>query len=238
MEKEKILQEIGLSENEAKIYLALLKLGQSLVSKIVIETRINRTHIYDRLNKLLEKGIVSYAIKSGKKYFRAISPEKLLEKLEEKEKEFRNILPELFMIKKKEVDIDIEVYKSKEGLKTLLNDILKEKKDVFILGFTGSVAKELEFFYPHFQKQRAKLGIKRKIIADYKIKKPLLSKETLTKYKFIPEKYQSPSGMWVYGNKTVIFLPEKELYMILIKSKKVAQLYRNYFNILWKSAKE
>ena len=65
METEKTLQEIGLTKNEAKIYIALQKSGSSLVSAIAEETKLNRTHIYDRLNHLIKKGIVFFDIQGG-----------------------------------------------------------------------------------------------------------------------------------------------------------------------------
>ena len=237
METEKTLQEIGLTKNEAKIYIALQKSGSSLVSAIAEETKLNRTHIYDRLNHLIKKGIVSYHIQGGKKYFTSVQPEKLIEKAQEKLNNLNSILPQLKNIAKDEEKISIEIYKGKEGLKTLLQDIIKEKKNYSILGFAGAVAKELEYFYPHFQKQREKLEIKRKIIADYNLKNSRLVENNLSQVKFLPKEYQSPSGTWIYGDKTVIFLPENELTMILIKSQKIAKTYNNYFSLLWKSAK-
>lgn len=236
--EEELLKKIGLTGNETKIYLALLKQGPCLVSKIVNETKLNRTHIYDRLQKLLNKGLISYVIKSGKKYFNAVSPDKLLQILDEKEneieerrKEIIKILPELKRIIKKE-EVFIEILQGKEGLKTLLQDALDEKKEIFILGFTGSVAKNVEYFYPHYQRKRIKLKIKRKILADSDIDKGILN-QPLTKFKFLSEKYKSPSGTWLYGDKTVIFLPNEELYMIFIKSKSITKQYKNYFELIW-----
>lgn len=237
METKEVLQEIGLTKNESEIYLALLKLGTSLVSNVVKETNLNRTYVYDRLDKLIQKGVVSYKIQSGKKYFQAISPNKLLEQLKEKEENFKGILPQLLSMTKEKEKINIEIYKGKEGLKSLLQDILKEKKEIYVLGFTGSVAKNLEFFYPHFQNKRIKLGIKRKMLVDYQLKTSKMLKEKLTKCKILPKEYQNPSGTWIYGNKTVIFIPSEELYMVFLESKKVSQQYRNYFDLLWKTAK-
>jgi len=237
MNAQESLQEIGLTKKESEIYLTLLRLGTSLVSGIVKETNLNRTYVYDRLNKLIQKGVVSYKIQSGKKYFQAVSPNKLLEQLKEKEENFRDILPQLLSMTKEKEKINIEIYKGKEGLKSLLQDILKEKKEVYILGFTGSVAKNLEFFYPHFQNKRIKLGIKRKILVDYQLKNSEILKEKLTEYKVLPKEYQNPSGTWIYGNKIVIFIPEEEIYAIFIESEKVSQQYRNYFYFLWKVTK-
>ena len=76
-----ILIKAGLTNRESEAYLALLQLQEALVSEISKKTKENRTHIYDTLNSLIEKGFVSYVIKNGKKYFRAAPPEKLIEYL-------------------------------------------------------------------------------------------------------------------------------------------------------------
>lgn len=241
---EGILKKIGLTDNESKIYAALLKRKLCLVSQLVADTKLNRTHIYDRLKKLMDKGLVSYVIKSGKKYFNAISPDKLMQmledeeiKIQDKKKELQQVLPELKKITEKE-EISIEVLEGTEGLKTLLQDILKERKEVYIFGFTGAVSDNIKYSYPHYQNARIKLRIPRKVIADNDMRNKEITNQPLTQVKFLPEKYKSPSAMWTYGYKSVIFLPDKELYMVWIKSKKVSTQYRNYFEIMWKASKK
>src|SRR3989338_6704635 len=93
---------IGLSGNEADIYLALLELGPSLVSRIVEKTGINRTNIYDRLSRLIDRGLVAYVIKNNRKCFYSAEPKRLIRYLEEKEEQIKKekqdverILPEL-----------------------------------------------------------------------------------------------------------------------------------------------
>ena len=123
----KILERVGLSKGEIEVYLTLLKLGSSLVSKIAQETGLHRTNIYDTLEKLKEKGLASYVIKENRKYYSASNPDKLLDYVKEKETEIKSILPEL----KEYLNISrsesiVEVYKGKEGLKSVLKDILKD----------------------------------------------------------------------------------------------------------------
>ncbi len=74
-----ILKEIGLLDAEIDVYLCLLRIGPSLVSKINQETGLHRTHIYDLLEKLKEKGLVSVFIQSGKNYFKPSPPKRLLD---------------------------------------------------------------------------------------------------------------------------------------------------------------
>ena len=82
------LSKVGLNEKETQIYLALLKEGQVLANNLAKKTNILRSSIYDYLDALVEKGVLSYSIISGKKYFQAVSPEKILDNFkEEKNKE-------------------------------------------------------------------------------------------------------------------------------------------------------
>ena len=90
-----ILQELGLSITESKVYLALLDLGSGLAGEITKKSQINRTNVYDALERLIEKGLVSYVVSANRKIFEPVNPERLKEILEEKEENLKKILPEL-----------------------------------------------------------------------------------------------------------------------------------------------
>src|SRR3989338_10227689 len=94
-EIEETLMEIGLSREEIKVYLTMLNLGSNLASKISEETKINRSHIYQLLERLISKGFVGYVIKENRKYFSAVNPEKIIDIIKEKERKFKNIIPQL-----------------------------------------------------------------------------------------------------------------------------------------------
>ena len=74
-----VLQELGLNEIEIKFYLELLKSESLLASELSSRLNLHRTTSYYILDNLIKKGLASYIIKSGKKYFIAMNPEKLLE---------------------------------------------------------------------------------------------------------------------------------------------------------------
>src|SRR3989339_393044 len=133
-----ILRKIGLTENEIKIYLSLLKIGLSTAYDISKKTSIYRVHVYDKLEQLMDKGLVTHVFKGAKKYFQATSPEKIKHYLEDKkrqindqEKQVELILPELnsYMQLPKE-DTHVEVFIGVEGLKYFLKDIIKTGKEV------------------------------------------------------------------------------------------------------------
>ena len=80
----KPLEEIGLTKSEIKVYLALLKLGQTTAGPIVDEAKVTRSKIYDILERLKNKGLVSHIIKESTKYFSATSPTNIIEYLNKK----------------------------------------------------------------------------------------------------------------------------------------------------------
>lgn len=243
MDKQTLIK-IGLSNNEAYIYLALLNLGPSLVSKVVEKTGINRTNIYDRIERLIDKGLVSYVIKNNRKYFCAAEPKRLLrfleekkEKVEEEKKLIRELLPELEKIKPAPKNERIEVFEGKEGIKTILEDIIESRQNILTYGSEGNFSKILKFYFTHYLKKLEKSKINMKVIFNYDdTKKPFEWK--FAEIKYIPKEYKSPTETTIYGDKVVIFILTEEPRAILIKSKATAEAYTNYFNLLWKIAKK
>ena len=120
------LKQQGLTENEAKIYLALLELGPSLAGQISRKTGLHRRTIYDTTVRLAKKGLIGYILENNKKLFSAASPERFLEILNEKQKiinqNMDNMLS-LFQITKEKQETNF--FKGKEGLKTVFEDQIK-----------------------------------------------------------------------------------------------------------------
>ncbi len=160
MDTESMLQEMGLSKSEAKVYLALLDLGASLAGDITKEAKINRSNCYDALERLIEKGLVSYIIKSNRKYFQAETPQKLVELLKEEQEKIKSkqqtlqeALPQLF--EKREISHEkpeATVYKGKKGIQSIFEEILRHK-EYRALGSSGKFKEILDPYFTHFQKK-------------------------------------------------------------------------------------
>ena len=95
----KALEKIGLQKAEINIYLALLKNGLSTAANIAQYTKLNRSHIYDKLDVLLEKGLISFVIKNNVKYFKASDPEKIIDYIKEIQSNMQKLIPDLNKIK-------------------------------------------------------------------------------------------------------------------------------------------
>jgi sugar-specific transcriptional regulator TrmB len=242
-EIEETLREIGLAREEIVIYLAMLKMRASLASKISEEAKINRSHTYQLLERLISKGFVSYVIRENRKYFSAVNPEKLIEIVKEREQKLKNILPNLLSLTSFEKSKPtVEIFEGKEGIKTILNDILKVKKDWLAFGSSGKGQEVLSFYAEHWEKERAKLKINLRGILDNSesgIKRGKeLAKRKYTKIKHVKEEYSNPSSTWIYGERIAFIIWSKEhSFAIRIISKEITDNFRKHFEVLWRDAK-
>ncbi|MBI5065468.1 hypothetical protein HZA97_04460 [Candidatus Woesearchaeota archaeon] len=245
MNTELALKTLGLSERESRVYLALLDLGPTTTSKIIRKTGIASSKIYDVLEKLEHKGLVTHIIEKGKKKFHPTNPEKLFDLIKEKESAINEALPTLkLMFEKTAEEVNAEIYKDKEGLKHVLEGIIKEKKTLYAMGTGGQASIVLPYFMPHFYKKAKDNKIKIKVLSIDNEKTRKQAKE-LTKefnnmqFKFLPKQMRDLMIMLIYGDKVVI-MPltpsiESVPLAILVKSKESADSYVEYFEWAWNS---
>ena len=228
------LKQAGLTNNESKVYLALLDLGPSLAGQISRKTGIHRRTVYDTTEMLIKKGLAGYIISNNRRLFQAANPERFLQIIKEKEDFLSPVIENLKIkfsnIKDKE---ETNFYKGKEGLKTIFEDQLNSK-EILILGASPKAYEILQFYFKWYDKSRKEKKIKARIIAQNRT----IKKIPLAEIRYIPEKYSSPVAVNIYQDKTAIILWAKEPIAIVIKNKEVAEGYKNYFELMWRIAKE
>jgi len=232
------LQKLGLNRNESKIYFALLELKESQAGELSKRTQINRTTTYDSLDRLIEKGLVTYVVSANKKVFHPVSPKRILESIKEKEKIANEVLPSLINIfEKSKKEEEAEIYKGKKGIKTILNEILKYKEYV-AFGSSGKFFEIMEHDFEIFQKMKKKLGIKSRVIqSEFARKDKKLKRIAFAKFKYIANEFSTPSTSIIYGDKIAIIVWAEIPIATVITSKQVSKSYKNYFELLWKQAK-
>ena len=240
---QELFQEIGLSLNESKVYEALITLGESSVQKISNKSGVHRRNVYDSISKLMEKALVSEVFIKGEKYFKPINPRRLLELLNEKREKLNITIPELEeRYESTEEKEEAYLYRGIEGFKNYLQDILKTKQTAYFIGAKAFwLDPRLQHFLPHFERERKRLGIKFKHIFDYEVKKqkPEILKLVGKPYKFLPKEYSSSTAVDIFGPYVVTFVgvqPGKlhdEPIQFVMKSQRLADGYRKYFQFMW-----
>jgi len=233
------LKELGLTDNETKVYLALLQNGILNPTKLAEKTGLHRSYIYDTLERLIEKGIINTVLVDNKKQYQSIDPKALREIFELKLKKLDAILPKLsnlFDTKKEETKI--ELHRGKNVYRTLIKNILsniKKNDTILILGADENMLETVEPIYleQYFNTIRTK-NIKEKIIISKGKKK--LNKGYL-EYKEIDPKYLDETTIVIYQSKVNIFIWGEPYHLITINNPKVANTYKKQFQLMWKIAK-
>ena len=233
------LEKIGLSPNEAKCYRALLRIGSASANEISRKSGIHRVSVYDALRGLAEKGLISQITKENKLLFEAASPKKITELIQEKEQELlhvKEMVPALLLdFKLAKEKQDIHSYKGAAGIKTILHEMLTSKTEILDFGAEYKIKEFLPYYYTHWDKERVHQKIPMRIVANVKIKPVRLP---LTKIRYLPAEFHSSVSTYIFAGKVALVMWVENPVGILIEHQAVYESYRNYFEYLWKTAKE
>lgn len=245
---ERALEGIDLTSSESKVYLALLRLGASSSGKIADESRTAHSKIYDVLEKLIRKGLVSHFTRDGVKYFQAGSPTLISHYLEEKKKAIdaqeetiASVIPQLMRLHgRKSENAESVIFSGKRGVRSAFTQIVSELDkgdDIRIMG----VHDFGESFLPlalYFQQIRSEKGISAKFLMNHDAGS--IAKE-FEKYRpvsirFLPEDILTPAIFLLYKD-TVVINIAKELTFFMLRSSHVHSAFESYFQHLWKQSR-
>lgn len=243
------LMHAGLTDGEVKTYLALLKLGPSTSGPIVDEAGISRSIIYHILDKLMEKGLVSYIIKDKTRHFQAADPGQIERYLDEKEKDFEanrkeieKLLPNLLAMRKSAKESTAQIYEGFKGMQTVHEHSypkLKKDEEFYYLGIPQVQQEKYHLYWNRDHRRRIKAGIKCKLLfnqgTDIKILKNRNSFKGCDS-RYMPIDIQTPAWFMGYKDTAVIGLVEEEI-AIEIVNQKIADSFKAYFDAFWKKSK-
>ncbi|MFA6073439.1 MAG: helix-turn-helix domain-containing protein [Candidatus Woesearchaeota archaeon] len=244
------LSELGFTEGEEKVYLALLKLGSSTSGPIAKEANVSRSKLYEILEKLARKGIVSHQKKNNVKYFEALPPKRILDYIKEKEKqleqhrlEFENKLPLLdSLTQKKELMQEAQVYEGMEGIKNVRELALNKMNSdecIYYFGNPASGHEHVLGYWDDWNERRIKKKISSCIIYNQDAKEygERRKKQKYTKVKYLAEKGSTDAWIEIYGNTVAIVMKKETPMSIVLNNEYVAESFKTYFRILWKTSK-
>lgn len=249
---EKYLQEMGLSDKEAAVYLALLQVDNDSVLILSKKTNINRTTIYPILDSLAQKGLIS-EIKIDKKIrFQAEPPERLetfLEQqkttLEERSKRLHDIVPQLKSVQRASGERPIvKVYDGKDGVISSLEEYFKNMEDNSVSYSIYSkdlldevfISKERE----KYLNIRKKKGTLSKAVYTWKDKSLASTdqKNSASRVKIDHNKYPLLCDISICQDEVVISTLEGHLSAIAIKNNEVAQTLKSLVDFILDHYKE
>ncbi len=247
---EESLIEFGMTPTEAKVYLEVIKLGESKIGPIIKRTGLHRGTVYTALDDLIKKGFATFIDEeksrnykvSGKNIFNSIIKERK-NQAGEQEKIIDKFFNEIEKIQNREKRQNVRVYYGVPAFKTLFLEVYEECKkndcEYYFQGMGGEMQDATgEAFYNHTQKLKNKMKIKSKIILDKKTKPHSYHKVVQGNLRYIDSDRNSPVNIWIYGDIVLLVLfGTNPLISIKIESKITSEAFKGYFEKLWKMAK-
>jgi sugar-specific transcriptional regulator TrmB len=244
-----VLQTLGLSKNEAKVYETLLQEGESSVGNLAIKSRVHRRNVYDTLNRLIEKGLALEILEKPENHYQAVDPNKFSEILEERQQELFNVMPELERlygaVPHRE---EVYIYRGIEGWKNYMRTMLKVGQDVYTIGGKGSWADpRLASFFKQFLQEAKRKNMTFHILFDHEARDetPEQIRDLGQNARFLPPEASSPAGLDVFGDHVVILantarnrIAEEASSITVIVNPHIAEAFRTWFKLLWSTAKE
>jgi len=243
-----ILKQVGLTDGEIKVYKALVELGKAPIFKIMKNSKVSSSKVYLILDKLMQKGFVSFNIEEKTKFYQITNPQTILDfannqknKLDNFNKEFENLIPKINSSKGNFEKESAQVYTGVKGISAAFENLLKEIKkgeEYYFFSLTQSelANEDMKLFFQQYHNKRITKGVKLKGIIHPEIKN---IKEILIKnYQIKKHNFSLPTGVIIGKNRILIPLGEKDNICYEIISKRIAQRYRDYFEKVWKSLKQ
>lgn len=245
-----ILEKIGLTKGESRVYLALLELGSSTTGHIVEKSRVSASKVYEILNRLAKKGIVSYIKKEKTRLYIAQDPKKLLDFLEEEEekikcnkKAIQEILPELMLKKGSGAPEPIaQVLEGKRGFMSahdkLIDELGEGGKDYTMT--TEALSLQFSDYFKDFNKRRMAKNISMWIIYpekawDLNKKGKAEERRKRTGYypRICPEGFFIPTYIALIKDSCLLCMGTDKIISIIIRNKPMVDGFKKYFNYVW-----
>lgn len=241
------LEKIGLSDKEAKVYLASLELGPATIQSLTDKSGIKRSTVYEMLDNLMAMGLIIESIKGKRKVYLAAEPEKLKRNIHEKEQLLSQILPELRSLNNSgNIKPKITYYEGRDGLRKIYNLVLEtETKKVDWVSPIRSVMETVgENFLEEYIEKRAKekywvrsIQITEQQVETYKYLDPETFDKTYRQVRFSPEGLDIPNTMAIWDNKVAVMSSRKEGFGFIIESEDFLRSMRVFYELLWNASK-
>ncbi len=231
-----VLEQLGLTQTEAKLYLLLVKGGQQKASQLSLASGLQRRTVYDTLQQLEAKGLAGKAEVGGVQTFTPSPPSSILSLLEEKRDSIEKILPSLSRIYESEDKTSVSVMYGVAGMKTVLEDILQLRADYCVYYGQLQIFDYIPRFFQIFNEKRKRLGIHaRYMLLDVPQARERSKLIPVADFRFIDPSTLSAGVWWTYADRLILYILQKEPTTIFIKNADLAKTFRKNFDNMFES---
>ncbi|MFA6917902.1 MAG: urea ABC transporter substrate-binding protein [Candidatus Gracilibacteria bacterium] len=253
---QQLLSDIGLSDKESAMYIALLRHGEQPISFLAKKVGFNRGTGYVILHSLLEKGLVTKSTKKDVNYFAPLDPEQLITYLEHRKQKIESdktrvkaMMEQLTAIANPNaVKPKIKFFEGAEGARTVLEDTLSSHEKV--LHAYQSISDVIDFagadFFEDYTNRRIQTSCvlyaiqtrdkdKKAFDLDPRSRRHTTSKKELREIRYASEDMAFPMTMYIYDNKLAVISSKEEGFSLIIESRELAEMQKKIFGMMWNS---
>lgn len=241
----KKLANLGLTEKEAEVYLALLEAGEMTADQLAKRSKLNRSTAYVQIKQLTEYGLVSMFKRGKKTFYAAESPTQLVRILEHRrqlivnqEAEVTQMVPELLKLFGSAVDRPvIRVFEGKEGLVSMRHSMLesgaKKIQSAFSFDSMTKIFSTDELMA--FSNKRASKNIQSQLL--YKKTGDDIPSVPPQEIRRVDEAaYPFGADLYIYGD-TVSFASTKDQIVgVTITNADIAKTIQTLYELVWDMA--
>lgn len=244
MREIKELEELGLHDNEIKVYLVCLNNEGADAKQISKQTNIIRTTVYGILQSLIQKGLISYVDKEGIKKFFAVSPRELLNILDRKKEKIKSIIPILETYQKSKTKPNkVEIFQGINGIKSVTNDIIsKPNKIVKLIGIGSKWIEFSNIFTSIYYRKKKERNVKTKtILQDIPEERKFFKEKKYvnSEIKFIKNIDFGKTVTYIYHDKVSFVVYDRNNPRgFIITDEEFHRVQNEVFDKLWKEAKK
>ncbi|MFA6888690.1 MAG: helix-turn-helix domain-containing protein [Candidatus Woesearchaeota archaeon] len=235
-----ILENIGLTNAEIKVYLALLELGTATAGPILEKSQLQNSVVHMTLNKLVDKGFVTFVKEGKRNHYQAINPKHIIEYINEKKERFEEILPELLLKQQQAKEKpEIITFRGIKGIREMLTELLEAGgKEHHTFGSTVKSLMIGDAWWISYHKKRSQLGIKAKLLfneslATWKAEK----KYPQSEIRYTKTGFEPMTETIIRNDKVGIIIWTDKPLGTIIHQKEAAESYDKFFSIMWNTAK-
>jgi len=240
------LQELGFNKNEALVYLSLARFGSADAHQLIKETQCHKNIIYDNLDKLMHKGLVTFIVADGRRVFTLAAADTIVHFFEEQEQALAQKKVKAQQLAKQinamrhtaPNSAQATIYTGVHGVRTYFSETLHGSDYVVFGGPKESVDIMGVTFWENHNVKRVQHNVKARMIFNPSLKeygKSLLNKHTQLRY--FEGNFEPLTETHVQDDNVAIIVWTTQPLLFLIKDKNVAHAYLQFFENMWTQAK-
>ncbi|MBS1369993.1 MAG: hypothetical protein HPZ91_08585 [Lentisphaeria bacterium] len=240
------LESLGLNGRQAKVYLALLQLGSASAIEIAKTTRFKHPTVYDVLDVLKERRLVSETFEGGRKLFSAENPNQLRLAEEERRRTLEDLLPDLqALYSGGSCRPRVRVYLGPEGMEAVDDELLSVRSGEYFYfgGVREMIQNSSEEHLSDYYRKRLSRGIWSNAIRirgrEDDLEYMQNGDQHLRRVRYLPKPiFENTAGLYLYDDRVAVISALKENYAMIIESGELSLLLKTIWNCMWEIAVE